>query len=82
MIEEGKIDSIVDKIYPIEQAAEAHRRVESEQRLGPVVLSLGKFGNLTNKDRTCEQRETRPIQLLDKPGRLPLISANYSQYFN
>mgnify|MGYP000040489942 CR=1 FL=1 len=43
MIEEGKIESIVDKIYPIEQAAEAHRRVETEQRLGPVVLSLGKF---------------------------------------
>jgi len=41
MIEEGKIKSIVDKIYPIEQAAEAHRRVETEQRLGIVVLSWG-----------------------------------------
>ena len=43
MIEEGKIEAIVDKIYPIEQAAESHRRVEREQRLGPVVLSLGNF---------------------------------------
>ena len=42
MIEEGKIQSIVDKIYPLEQAAEAHRRVETEQRLGPVVISVGK----------------------------------------
>ena len=42
MIEEGKIKSIVDKIYPFEQAAEAHRRVETEQRLGPVVISVGK----------------------------------------
>jgi NADPH:quinone reductase-like Zn-dependent oxidoreductase len=42
MIEEGKIESIVDKIYPFEQAAEAHRRVETEQRLGPVVISVGK----------------------------------------
>jgi len=42
MIEEGKIKSIVDKIYPLEQAAEAHRRVETEQRLGIVVISLGK----------------------------------------
>ena len=42
MIEEGKIESIVDKIYPLEQAAEAHRRVETEQRLGPVVISVGK----------------------------------------
>ncbi len=42
MIEEGKIKSIVDKIYPFEQAAQAHRRVETEQRLGPVVISVGK----------------------------------------
>jgi NADPH:quinone reductase-like Zn-dependent oxidoreductase len=42
MIEAGKIKSIVDKIYPPEQAAEAHRRVETEQRLGIVVISMGK----------------------------------------
>lgn len=42
MIEEGKIRSVVDKIYPLEQAAEAHRRVETEQRLGIVVISMGK----------------------------------------
>ena len=41
MIEEGKINSAVDRIYPVEQAAEAHRRVETEQRLGIVVLSFG-----------------------------------------
>jgi len=39
MIEAGKIDSIVDKIYPMEHAAEAHRRVETEQRLGSIVIS-------------------------------------------
>ncbi len=42
MIEEGKIKSIVDKVYSIEQAAEAHRKVETEQRLGTVVISVGK----------------------------------------
>ena len=42
MIEKGQIKSIVDKIYPLEQVAEAHRRVETEQRLGPVVISVGK----------------------------------------
>ena len=42
MIEEGKIKPIIDKIYSLEQAAEAHRRVETEQRLGPVVISVGK----------------------------------------
>ncbi len=43
MIEEGKILPILDKIFPFEQAAEAHRRVETEQRLGPVVISVGKL---------------------------------------
>jgi NADPH:quinone reductase-like Zn-dependent oxidoreductase len=41
MIEKGEIRSIVDKIYPMEQAAEAHRWVETEQRLGTVVISAG-----------------------------------------
>ncbi|MGD8911802.1 MAG: NAD(P)-dependent alcohol dehydrogenase [Candidatus Thiodiazotropha sp.] len=40
MIEEGKIGPTVDRIYVIEKAAEAHRRVETEQRLGSVVISL------------------------------------------
>jgi len=40
MIEDGKIKSIVDKIYSFEQAAEAHLRVETEQRLGTVVISV------------------------------------------
>ena len=42
MIEEGKIKAIVDKIFPLDQFAEAHQRVETEQRLGPVVISVGK----------------------------------------
>jgi NADPH:quinone reductase-like Zn-dependent oxidoreductase len=42
MMEEGKIKSIVDKIFTFEQAAEAHRRVEAEKRLGIVVISVGK----------------------------------------
>lgn len=41
MIEDGKIRSIVDRIYSMEQAADAHRRVETEQRLGAVVIAIG-----------------------------------------
>jgi len=41
MIEERRIKSIVDKVYSLEQAAEAHRRVETEQRLGTVVIAVG-----------------------------------------
>ena len=40
MIEAGKIGPVVDRVYPMEQAAEAHRRVETEQRSGLVVISL------------------------------------------
>jgi|TARA_B110000037_G_scaffold221917_1_gene294622 NADPH:quinone reductase-like Zn-dependent oxidoreductase len=36
----GEIESIVDRIYQMEQAAEAHRRVETEQRIGSVVISI------------------------------------------
>ena len=39
MIEEGKIMPVVDKIFFFNQAAEAHQRVETEQRLGTVVIS-------------------------------------------
>ena len=42
MIEEGKLKSTVDKVYTMEQAIEAHQRVETEQRLGSVVISMGK----------------------------------------
>ena len=41
MIEDGAIQSVVDKVYSIDQAAEAHARVETEQRRGSVVIALG-----------------------------------------
>lgn len=40
LIEEGAIKSVVDEVYPLEQVAQAHRRVETEQRLGSVVLAV------------------------------------------
>ena len=41
MIEGGKIGSIVDRVFPMKQAADAHRLVETEQRLGAVVIAIG-----------------------------------------
>ncbi len=41
MIEDGTIRSIVDKVYSMEQAADAHSRVETEQRLGAIVIAIG-----------------------------------------
>ena len=40
LIESGQVGSIVDVILPLEDAAEAHRRVENEDRLGAEVLEI------------------------------------------
>ena len=40
MIEDGRIRSIVDRVYSMEQVAEAHRLVESEERLGAIVIAI------------------------------------------
>ncbi|MDJ0848654.1 MAG: zinc-binding dehydrogenase [Myxococcota bacterium] len=31
----------VDEVFPMHEAAEAHRRVETEQRRGAVVITFG-----------------------------------------
>ncbi|WP_028671048.1 NAD(P)-dependent alcohol dehydrogenase [Saccharospirillum impatiens] len=40
MIEAGAIKPLMDSIYPMQEAPEAHRRVETEQRVGCVVISM------------------------------------------
>ena len=50
MIEDGKITSIVDRVLPMREAAKAHRLVETEERNGAIVLSIGE------PDRTSAER--------------------------
>jgi NADPH:quinone reductase-like Zn-dependent oxidoreductase len=41
LIEAGQFRTAIDRSFPLEQAAEAHRYMEAGSRTGPVVLTVG-----------------------------------------
>jgi NADPH:quinone reductase-like Zn-dependent oxidoreductase len=52
MIEAGDIQPILDRVYPMSEAAAAHRRVETEQRLGAISITIDDPSEPTSHGRT------------------------------
>jgi NADPH2:quinone reductase len=41
-LESGAIRPVIDRVYPLEKAADAHRRMDSGEHVGKIVLDMGR----------------------------------------
>ena len=44
-VEGGRLKPVVDAVYPLDRAAEAHARMEAGDHVGKIVLEMGGLGN-------------------------------------
>ena len=40
LLEEGKVAPVIDSVFPLASAADAHRRMESSEHIGKIVLEV------------------------------------------
>ena len=45
LVEDGKLQPVIDRSYPLEQIAEAHRYAETEQKKGNIVITVTQTKN-------------------------------------
>lgn len=40
LVEAGRIAPVIDRVFPLEEAAEAHARMESSAHVGKIILAV------------------------------------------
>jgi NADPH:quinone reductase-like Zn-dependent oxidoreductase len=40
LLEQGTVQPVIDSVFPLEQIQDAHRRLESNETFGKVVLTI------------------------------------------
>ena len=40
MVEDGRVQAVIDRVFPLDSAAEAHRRMESSDHIGKILLAV------------------------------------------
>jgi len=67
LVEKGTLRSIVDRSFPLEEAAEAHRYAESGAKQGSVIISLAPRATTGDPVRLVARRPLDAVMTDDRP---------------